>query len=96
MKAIAVISMVLGSVVLLFGVLGLNIVLALIGCVGLLAGFGVNRQLTYNQRLSRMESQLRIILQTQRQPASRTTSPFEVAEDSSSEEQDAFEFLQDG
>ena len=95
MKAIAYTSMILGAIVLLFGLLGLNVVLALIGCVGLLAGFGVNRQLGYDERLSRMESQLRIILQTQRQPRHEQSDTFQSSSGSNPNEDIAFDFLSD-
>ncbi|MCA9012978.1 MAG: hypothetical protein KDB01_24670 [Planctomycetaceae bacterium] len=95
MKAIANTSMILGAIVLAVGVLALNIVLVLIGCIGLLAGSRVNRQLTYDERLARIESQLRIILQTQRQPNQLSTQSVKPSPIRDSDEDIAFDFLRD-
>ncbi len=95
MKAIANTSMILGAIVLAVGVLALNIVLVLIGCIGLLAGSGVNRQLTYDERLARIESQLRIILQTQRQTNQLSTQSVKPSPIRGSDEDIAFDFLRD-
>ena len=95
MKAVACASMVLGCIVLFFGGLMLNPVLALIGCIGLLAGFAVNKQMTYDKRLMRIESQLRIILQTQRQPNAPELQWPDLAPESDPTEAEAYNFLKD-
>lgn len=95
MKVLADSAIILGAMVIAVGVLGLNIVLLLIGCVGILAGFGIKNQLGYDKRLARMESQLRSILQTQRQSNQLPTQSFEQPSQPNPDEEIAFHMLQD-
>lgn len=74
---------------------GLQLHVFLFGCLGVLAGFAMRKQLELEVRTKRMESQLQIVLQTQRQPPMTEWSPHTNLRDEAIHEDEAYEDLSD-
>ena len=90
MKAGSYITIALGIIVAVFGLLSVNLGLVVLGLVGVLVGRGMVMLMAFDTRVARMESQLRIIISTQRDPGQKR--PAAAIHDSATEEQ-AWDYL---